>query len=288
MSNEELVAEIQAGAPERMGELWEQVRLFVIKQARRVPLDGRADCEFDDLIQSGYLALADAVASYEPGEHGFLTHLSYHLKTQFAIATRFRSERQQRETLAGALSLDAPVNDEAGASTFGDFQTDPTGLDALEDVEEGIFLDQLRKAVADALATLPEEQRELLRLRYWEEMTLEEIGRLYGVGIESVRQREKKALRALWKPGPICGKLIHFYDFDYYSGSGLGTFRSTGASIQERYLMKQDRIREREVKRQARKDMATLQAEIEKEAADWVAQMSPEEKQALLKQYGLA
>ena len=66
MSNEELVQLIRAGEAERMADLWEQVRLFVIKQARRVPLEGRADVELDDLIQSGYLAMVDAVAVQYP------------------------------------------------------------------------------------------------------------------------------------------------------------------------------------------------------------------------------
>lgn len=286
MSNEELVAVIQAGAPERMGELWEQVRLFVIKQARRVPLEGRADVELDDLIQSGYLALAHAVADYQPGEYTFLTHLGYHLKTQFAIATRFRSERQQRETLAGALSLDAPVSSDADASTLMYYQEDPSGVAALEDVEEQIYQAQLRKAVAEVLAELPEDRRELLRLRFWEGRTLLELAEARGVAIESIRQKENKAIRELRKPKNAF-RLIHFIDFDYYNGSGLGAFRSTGSSIQERYLMKQDRIRER----QNAKHRAALDAELkraEEEARERVARMTPEEKRALLEKYGYA
>lgn len=286
MSNEELVAVIQAGAPERMGELWEQVRLFVIKQARRVPLEGRADVELDDLIQSGYLALAHAVADYQPGEYTFLTHLGYHLKTQFAIATRFRSERQQRETLAGALSLDAPVSSDADASTLMYYQEDPSGVAALEDVEERIYQDQLRKAVAEVLAELPEDRRELLRLRFWEGRTLAELAAARGVAIEGIRQKERKAIRELRKPRNAC-RLAHFYEFDYYHGTGLGAFRSTGSSVQERYLMKKDRIRER----QNAKYRAALDAElkrVEEETRERVARMTPEEKRALLEKYGYA
>ena len=284
MCNEEMVALIQAGRRELMADLWEQVRLFVIKQARRVPLEGRADLELDDLIQSGFLAMVDAVADYRRGMGGFLTVLNYRLKNRLAEATRFRSERQQRETLAGALSLDAAVSDEGRSATLGDFQEDPTAQDALEAVEDRIFRDQLREAVAGVLGDLPKEQRELLRLRYWEGRTLLELAEDLGVAIESVRQKENKAIRELRKPKNAV-RLVHFYDFDYYGGTGLGAFRSTGASIQERYLMKQDRIRERNQRR------AALNAElqrIEEETRERVAAMSPEEKQALLEQYGYA
>lgn len=51
MSSEELVAVIQAGATERMGELWEQVAGLVKWKANQVmtALDGRCGVEFDDL-----------------------------------------------------------------------------------------------------------------------------------------------------------------------------------------------------------------------------------------------
>lgn len=287
MSNEELVAAIQAGAPERMAELWEQVRLFVIKQARRVPLEGRADVELDDLIQSGYLALAAAVNDYEPGDGLFLTHLGYRLKTAFAEATRFRSERQKRETLAGALSLDAPVSSDANSDVLGYFQEDPTGAAAMEDVEQRIYQAQLREAVAGVLADLPEGQRELLRLRFWEGATLAEIAEPLGVSPDLIRQRENKAIRELRKPRNAF-RLIHFIDFDYYNGSGLGAFRSSGASVQERYLMKQDRIREREMKKKHRAALDAEIQQIEEETRQRVARMTPEEKAQLLAKYGYA
>ena len=284
MSNEELVAEIQAGSSERMGELWEQIRRFVIRQALRVPLEGRADVELDDLIQSGYLALVDAVADYRPEQGLFLTVLGYHLKTAFAEVTRFRSKRQQRETMTGTLSMDAPISDEANASTFGDFLSDPAGVAALEDAEERIFQEQLQKVVAEVLSELPEDRRELLRLRYWEGCTLAEAAAIQGTSAKYIQQKEKKILRLL-RRSDQARRLSPFYEFDYYRGTGLGTFRSTGASVQERYLMKQDRIREQRVQKY-KEDFAAEVKRIEAEAQERVARMTPEEKRVLLEQYG--
>ena len=248
MSNEELVAAIQSGAPGRMGELWEQVRRFVIHQARRVPLEGRADCELDDLIQSGYLALADAVVGYRPEMGGFLTYLGYHLKTQFAIATRFRTERQQQEAFETPLSLDAPLSDEADSATLGDLQEDPAGSEAMAAAEDRIYHAQLQQTVAGVLADLSEDHRELLRLRYWESLSLEEIGHRQGVDVSSARKTEKKIIRQLRKPATAT-KLRPFCDFDFYGGTGLGSFMASGASIQERYLMKQERLCNEKAKR---------------------------------------
>ena len=291
MSNEELVAVIQAGATERMGELWEQVRRFVIQQARRVPLEGRADVELDDLIQSGYLALVDAVANYKPEQGAFLTVLGYRLRSQFAIATRFRSARQQRETLAGALSLDAPVSSDANADTLGYFQEDPAGMEALENVEEKLWRKQLHEALETALAALPEQSAEVLRLRHYQGLTLADVGEIQGTTPERIRQIENRAIRHLRKPS--C-QLRPFYDFDFYCGTGLGAFQHTGMSIQERYLVLEEDRKER-VERVSKRQKEKIHSEFVEtmEQISWgaqeaVARMTPEEKRALLEKYGYA
>lgn len=246
MSNEDLVTAIKHGE-NRMGELWDQVRGFVVKRARRImtALDGRADIELDDLVQSGYLALTAAVAEYNPGEAAFLTFLSYHLKTAFAEATHFRSLRDQRESKTVVLSLDAPLGgDEGEGLTIGDLLQDPGGEAQLKDVEDQIWLDQLQKAVADAFHEMPAEQRELLRLRFWDNKTLKELSQSLSVSIENVRQRERKALQTLRRPHVI--RLLRpYYDFDYYSGASLTAFRNSGMSIQDRYLILEENCQDR-------------------------------------------
>lgn len=243
MSNEELVVAIQAGE-NRMDELWGQVREFIVKQAYRImpALAGRVDIELDDLIQSGYLALAAAVASYKPGGAAFLTFLQYHLKTAFAETTHFRSSRNQREAKCTPVSLDAPIGGE-DALTLGECVQDPDGETMLEDVEDQIWRAQLRTAVADAFHELPEDQQELLRLRFWDNVTLRELAEIRGISVENVRQRELKALRTLRKPN-TASRLRPFYDFDFYMGTGLGTFRNSGMSIQDRYLIQKESRRE--------------------------------------------
>lgn len=66
MTNEELVVRIRAGEQHLMGELWEQVEGLIKWKARRIMtiLDStgiNSGVEFDDLYQSGYLALVAAV-----------------------------------------------------------------------------------------------------------------------------------------------------------------------------------------------------------------------------------
>lgn len=62
-------------------KLWSRVKRFVGKLAysrMAVTLAYRntRGCEVDDLIQSGYIALVEAVKTYRPGAAGFLTWYS--------------------------------------------------------------------------------------------------------------------------------------------------------------------------------------------------------------------
>ena len=299
MSNEELVAVIQAGATERMGELWEQVAGLIKWKAKRIMtvLEGcpGRGVEFEDLCQSGYLAMVAAVNTYDPAAGGnFSTWFMYHLKTAFAEATGYRTQKGRQEPLNNYLSLDTPLTDDADSDDLMDVVADPAGLQWRESLEESMWRKQLQEAVGAALSTVPEQYREILRLRYWEDMTLEDVGDLRGISKERVRQMENRAIRYLLKPSIAC-KLRPFLDFDFYCGSGYGAFQRSGMSIQERYLiLEEDRKERSERRRQEREEKQlkeSFQSELErihKEAQEKVARMTPEERQALLAKYGYA
>lgn len=246
MSNEELVAVIQAGAAECMGELWKQVAGLVAWKARHVltALDGRGGVEFDDLYQSGYLAMVSAVDTYKPGCGVFSTWFMYHLKTAFATATGYRTRRERNEPLNNALSLDTPLTDDSDSDTMLEIIADPDGQKPTQSVEEAVFHQQLHDALETALDAIPEQYSEILRQRHYQGLTLAEIGELRGVATERVRQMEGKAIRQIRRPSIAC-HLRPFYDFDFYCGTGLGTFQHTGMSIQERYLVLEEERKEK-------------------------------------------
>jgi RNA polymerase primary sigma factor len=66
---------------------------------------------------------------------------------------------------------------------------------------------QTERIVREALASLPERQADVIRMRFGigadSDMTLEEIGQIYGVTRERIRQIEAKALDHLSHPGRI-------------------------------------------------------------------------------------
>lgn len=203
MTNEELVELIQAGEPDRLPELWDQVERFVAVQAHRrlVLTDGLGGVEFGDLYDAGYLALAAAADTFDPNAgRSFIGWLALALKTAFAEAGGYRSRKQARDLLHRAGSLDAPAGETEDGTTLGEFQADPAAAQALEDVEHRLYLDQLHDALERALTILPEQQSSVLRRRYYRGQTLDEIAAAEGVYKETVRQWQEKGLRALRRP----------------------------------------------------------------------------------------
>lgn len=246
MSNEELVAEIRAGAEDRMGELWEQVKRLIAWKARHImtALELRGDpcgVELDDLVQSGYLALVKAVETYEQTESSFSSWLILHLKTAFAEVTGCRTVKSKMEPLNQALSLDKPLGDEGEGASFGDLVPDPKAAATMATIEEELWLEQLHEAMEGVLSELPDEQSTVLRQRYYAQQTLVETAQQMGTTAEEVRKLEGKGLKAL-RHYKLANRIRPFYDFDCYAGTGLSAFRHSGMSIQERYLIQQEKF----------------------------------------------
>jgi RNA polymerase primary sigma factor len=97
------------------------------------------------------------------------------------------------------ISLDRPVG-ESEDSYFGDFIED----EAAENPVETTTQEMLRDRIDQVLKTLTYREREIIKLRYGigdgYTYTLEEVGRIFKVTRERVRQVEAKALRKLQHP----------------------------------------------------------------------------------------
>lgn len=238
MSNEELVIQIQKGDTGKLEELWEAVRGLSAWRAKQIltALEGKRGVTMDDFMQEGFLALVDAVQTFDP-EAGalFSTWFLIHLKKQFWELMGLRTERQSKDPINTDFSLDAPIGDEDG-DVWLEIVADPHGQDAMVDAEERLWRDQLRATVATVTGDLPEDQREILYRRFWLGQTYAEAGD-GDAGV--ARNAESKALRRLRRPDKS-KHLRPFHDFSFYAGTGLGSFRSSGLSVQERYLMKQE------------------------------------------------
>ncbi len=107
--------------------------------------------------------------------------------------------RELRGLAANLLSLETPVG-EAGEATLGEFVPDEVANSHFEDVLSGIGREELEKV----LLTLTERERTILALRFGltgeEPLTLEEVGKRFGLTRERIRQLEAKALAKLRHP----------------------------------------------------------------------------------------
>jgi len=116
------------------------------------------------------------------------------------------------------ISLDRPVG-ESEDSYFGDFIED----EAAENPVETATQEMLRERIDQVLKTLTYREREIIKLRYGigdgYTYTLEEVGRIFKVTRERVRQVEAKAIRKLQHP-VRARKLEGFLDGSIYATLG--------------------------------------------------------------------
>ena len=96
-------------------------------------------------------------------------------------------------------SLEAPVGEDK-ESFLGDFIPDESQLSPVDQASKQLLKDHLD----EVLKTLSDREAKVLKLRFGlegsKQMTLEEVGKVFGVTIERIRQIEAKALRKLKHP----------------------------------------------------------------------------------------
>lgn len=185
--------------------------------------------DIEDLVQIGMVALIEAARVFEDrGQAAFSTYASVRIRGAMIDALRkhatlcrsaLRRRRElsaARERLAGRLGRvpsDSELADEMGLS-LADVQAATAATQGLrqESIDEiysdhsmwfaadepdalaRLESDELRRALVAAIARLPEREARVLQLYFVEELNLEEIGQVLGVGAARVCQIKKAAL----------------------------------------------------------------------------------------------
>lgn len=202
MTTNEIAAAVQAGQADRL-ELWEAVRRFAYDRAYRWcrAMEGRGGMVLEDYIQVAFLALLDALESWDPAAGAFLTWYGLKLKATFTEATGQRTERTRQDPLDRAQSLDMPLNGEIGEDlTLADVIEDPYATAEVEAVAELDYQQQRRQALVKALDGLPEDQRRAVVLRHCHGLTLNQTADKMGITRATARAAEQKGLRLLRHP----------------------------------------------------------------------------------------
>lgn len=194
-SNEELARLIQSGQRDRLLELWAQVRRFALWRARKW-VDYGPGVTMDDLEQEAFIALLDALERWREADGPFLSIYALRLKGVFMKATGQKTKRSRMEPLNQATSLDAPIGEDGEGGTLEEFVEDPSGGEGFEAVEERDTLEHLRADMEEAMGSIPAEEREVLRRKYY-------------MGQEVDRRAHAAALRAIRAPG-ASGRLYSY------------------------------------------------------------------------------
>lgn len=203
MTTNEIAAAVQSGQADRL-ELWEAVRRFAYDRAYRWcrAMEGRGGMMLEDYIQAAFLALLDALESWDPAAGAFLTWYGLKLKGAFTEAAGMRTQRDKRDPIHHALSLDAPLTDsESGEDfTLADVLEDTTAAAEIDAVAERDYQQRRKQALAKALDGLTEDQRQAVVLRHCHGLTVDQTADRMGTTRATARAAEQKGLRLLRHP----------------------------------------------------------------------------------------
>jgi len=144
--------------------------------------------EAEDLAQKTWLKLISRCGDYRPGAAAFRTWLFQIARNAFLDARRSAGERLRED-----VDVDAAIDRGAAA----DRSHGPDTRSTADDPEAVLLAGESRERLHAALMALPVAQREVIVLRYFGNLTLEEVSATVGAGIETVRSRLRYAYRAL-------------------------------------------------------------------------------------------
>ena len=199
MTNEQLAEAIQTGDRSKILPLWEQVRRYAHDRAYKWfrATNGRGGQTVQDLEQEAFLALLEALEGWDEKAGSFLPWYSLRLKAAFTAVTMQKTRRDMKDPLQDCLSLDAPLTDREGnIFTLEDTIPDQRAEDDLNTVEE---LDR-QAAIQQVLNSLQADQRQVILLRYYHDMTREQTAQRLHLTKTVANAIEQKALRVLRHP----------------------------------------------------------------------------------------
>jgi len=241
-----LIERIKNGERGLMPELWEKLERLVAWQASIIitKLSPAAGVTFEDLYNSGYIALCDAVQRYEPNTGEFVSLFMLCLKTAFVQASGARTRTAMKDPLrqfdTDSLNALLPGSDK---TTLED--TIPDVRDDFEKAEERIYQQQLHDELERVLNSIPSEEAETVRRRYYDDLSIKATADAMNIEPAKARQLEGYALRHLRAP-KLSRSLRQFIEetTPYYLHVGSHRFMSTGTSAVEEIVLRREQLTE--------------------------------------------
>lgn len=184
VSDEELMGQIRNGDEEAFRILIERHQDRVYGTVARMV--GGSGPEVEEIAQDVFLRVWKAAATYR-AEAKFTTWLMTVVRNLVFTRT---AQRARRKDIDGS----DPVDEETGESIM-TRAPDPAGRTP----GEALSFRELERAVEEACAELPENQRLVVHLRQYEGMEFEEIGKITGMSLAAVKSLMFRARETLKK-----------------------------------------------------------------------------------------
>jgi len=202
-------------------------REYVRKLARQIHRKLPDHAEFEDLVSFGEVGLVEAAGNYDPTSGVAFTTFAYYrirgaifdgIAKMTWIPPAYRRAMAREEATDSvaqqAPEIDVTTDPEAAAAQFNETiekmgavflvsgMSEESGVPEPvdeSDPTEGAEFDEFSDALHEALTDLDEQDAELVRLHYYEGVSMTDIAKKFGVNKSTIARRHSRIIGALAK-----------------------------------------------------------------------------------------
>jgi RNA polymerase sigma-70 factor, ECF subfamily len=168
-----IVRRMVAGEPDALAELYDRFAPLVLAVARRI-LGAAGDAE--EVLQEAFLQAWNQAERYDAGRSSVSTWLVLIARTRALDRLRSRGARDRTAAAAAA---------------------EPPPPDTSSRLDEHVLHRERRRRVKEVLAAIPEEQRRVLELAFYEGLSQSEISTRTGTPLGTVKTRALLGMKKL-------------------------------------------------------------------------------------------
>ncbi len=129
--------------------------------------------------------------------------------TNSDVAKKMNIEADKIDTYLSAYTSTVSIEGSFDANNGSELAVADVVADERTNVEESVELEELKKEIANVVSTLKEREQTVIKMRFglenFAKSTLEDIGKMYGVTKECIRQTEMRALNKLKRGAELYG-----------------------------------------------------------------------------------
>ena len=194
-SDEELVAALVEGDEAALGELYDRHAESLFRAAL-LRLGDRGLAE--EVLQDTYLALWNRAELFDRRQGSVIGWLSTIARNRAIDRLRSAARRPAPVALSSLVGAgaDAVSADDARDAILA-AATPLAGVTAAPDPEREVDMAELRREVEQALADIPEQERQVLTLAYYDQLSQSEIATRLAWPLGTVKTRTRRALARL-------------------------------------------------------------------------------------------